>query len=428
VAGFLTYLYFAIASHELDRDEYGRVVVLWSINFVVFSVLYRPVEQLVARTVAEREAHGEEVRASLRVAAAIQASIAAGCVGIALVVREVLGADTTGDGTLYWLVVVAVVGYAANVFCRGYLAGSGRFRALSGLFVAEAVARLSFALAVAVGLGTGQTVVALGIAAGPYLSLLILPFALRSRSQPAAAPIERRNGDSALTLGKGSGFAAAVFLIMVSEQTLLSAGPLLVGAASGAAAAGYMFNVLLLARGPLLLFQGVAISLLPHITRLLARGREEAAAAVADSVRATVLAIAAFTVLVCAVVAVAGPAIMQLAFGDKFSYDRFGLLLVGFAVGPYLAATTFNQAALAHGQARKAAGRWLVCAVAFLVWNLAGPFDPARRVELGFAASAVLLSWLLHGVYREPPAPTEEAIVPGSPAELQLLATSEELV
>jgi hypothetical protein len=30
LAGVLTYLYFALASHQLDPTEYGEIVVLWS--------------------------------------------------------------------------------------------------------------------------------------------------------------------------------------------------------------------------------------------------------------------------------------------------------------------------------------------------------------------------------------------------------------
>ena len=69
---------------------------------------------------------------------------------------------------------------------------------------------------------------------------------------------------------------------MLSEQIFLNAGPLLVHAIEGSAQAGYIFNVLMLARAPLLVFQGIAISLLPHLTRLRSRGRADADAAFSD--------------------------------------------------------------------------------------------------------------------------------------------------
>ena len=56
VTGLITYAYFALASHSLSKDDYGRISLLWSSVFIVVSVLYRPVEQLLSRTIADRAA------------------------------------------------------------------------------------------------------------------------------------------------------------------------------------------------------------------------------------------------------------------------------------------------------------------------------------------------------------------------------------
>ena len=69
-------------------------------------------------------------------------------------------------------------------------------------------------------------------------------------------------------MAHGTGFAAAVLVIMFSEQAFLNAGPLIVRGLQGAAAAGFIFNVLMLARAPLQLFQAVSTSILPHLTGL----------------------------------------------------------------------------------------------------------------------------------------------------------------
>ena len=64
---------------------------------------------------------------------------------------------------------------------------------------------------------------------------------------------------------------------MLSEQTFLNAGPLLVKATEGGArrgAGGFTFNVLLIARAPLQLFQAVQTSILPHLTRLRRERRD----------------------------------------------------------------------------------------------------------------------------------------------------------
>ncbi len=74
-AGVLTYGYFAIASHSLSADDYGDIVILWSVVFLLASTLFRPVEQLLARTLAERAQQGAPTTDALRSAAVIQTTL-----------------------------------------------------------------------------------------------------------------------------------------------------------------------------------------------------------------------------------------------------------------------------------------------------------------------------------------------------------------
>ncbi len=430
-AGLLTYVYFSLASHNLDRTSYGEVVVLWSAVFVTISILFRPVEQLLSRTIAARQARGEPIGDALRVAATIQLGLAIAFAAAALALRGPLEDDLlSGNPTLYWILVAAVLAFGASFFARGFLAGSRRFVLYGALLLAESTARMSFALAVAVGIAGGQTAVALGIVAAPVLSLAVVPLAFAGRAVGRrAAGTAREAGGPQFTLAHGGGFAAAVLLIMTSEQSLLNAGPLIVRGMEGAAAAGFIFNVLMIARAPLVLFQAVATSLLPHLTRLRAGGGAGGDGAFAMSVRTTICAIAGFAALVAVVVAAAGPDLMQLAFGRKFAYDRAGLLIVTAGMGFYLASGTLNQAALAQGQARAAAARWVLCAAAFVGWNFVPLLDEFRRVEVGFAGAAALLCALLYVLYRHPPrAPRpEDVVAPGSPEEIEArLAAADE--
>ena len=96
--------------------------------------------------------------------------------------------------------------------------------------------------------------IALGIVAAPVLSLMVVPLAFagtRGAHSGCSSDRTAERGQAEFTLAPGGGFAAAVLLIMFSEQTFLNAGPLLVRATEGAAAAGFIFNVLMLARAPL---------------------------------------------------------------------------------------------------------------------------------------------------------------------------------
>jgi len=119
---------------------------------------------------------------------------------------------------------------------------------------------------------------------------------------------------------------------------------------------------------------------------------------------------------------------MQLAFSDKFSYDRPGLLLVTAGMGLYLSAATVNQACLAQGQARRASLRWVGCAAFFVAWCFLAPIgEEFRRVEVGFLVSAVLLLGLLVAIYRRPHERPEDVPRAGSVEELETrLAAADE--
>ena len=92
-----------------------------------------------------------------------------------------------GEEALYWVLVAGGAFYAASYFARGWLAGHQWFGLYGGLVFMEATSRLLFALAVAVGIASGLTAVALGMAAAPLVSLVVVPLAFsRMRGEAAA--------------------------------------------------------------------------------------------------------------------------------------------------------------------------------------------------------------------------------------------------
>lgn len=429
VAGLLAYAFFAVSSHTLDKDEYGTIVVLWSINFVAAGTLFRPTEQLLSRTLAEHEEVGAGAGHVLRIAALIQGAVALVAVAVMFLLREPLTDDLLdGSEVLFWVMVVGLSGYGAAYYARGFLAGRRQFRLYSVLLVVEGVARLMFPVAVAVGIAEGIDAVALGIAVAPLACLAVVPFAIaRHRPEPGPAAAVADSGLE-FTLARGGAFASAVLLMMLSEQILVNSGALFVRGAVDAAAAGFIFNVMMVARAPLLLFQAVAASLLPHLTRLRTRGDATGEDAFRMSVDNTLLIIVGFAAAVLVGVLLVGPQAMQLAFGDKFTYDRAGLAIVAIGMGFYLSAAALNQAALAQGQARRAAACWVACAAGFVAFNLIQPLNPYRTVEVGFAVGAAVLAGLLYLLYRSPHPVAGDEITPGSARELEAqLAAADEI-
>jgi O-antigen/teichoic acid export membrane protein len=415
--GVFTFLYLATASHVLDPASYSRISLCWAIMFVILSVIYRPVEQLLSRMIADRRARGLHGH-PLRIPAVIQFGFASAFLAAALLLRhQIEHGIFNGSSALYWILVVGVLAYAASYFARGWLAGHERFDLYGGLVFLESTSRFLFALAVAVGIGSGQGAVGLGMAVAPFASLCVIPFAFSrvrrrgpvglpaadaAREGPAHAQLEEAATD--LTLMHGAGFAVAVVGIMFAEQTLMNAGVLIVAANAGGVAltsglTGFVFNVMLIVRAPLQLFQAIQTSILPHLAGLEAR---ESAAEFGRAIRLTILVIGAFAGSVALGLLTVGPVVMTAVLGDKgFHYGRVGLALVGLGMGLHLVSGTLNQAALARGRATMAAVAWL-CAAALFVVIVATPTisSEVTRVEVGYFSAALVLCGLLWAVYR----------------------------
>jgi O-antigen/teichoic acid export membrane protein len=416
LTGVVTFAYFSVASYVLGDVDYKQVSLLWSVLFVTVTVIYRPIEQLLSRTIADRRARGLETGHPLRTPLLLQGAFAAAALGLGLALHGPLVHDLfDGDSAMYWILLAGVAFYAASYFARGWLAGHQWFALYGGLVFMESASRLLFALAVAVGIAHGQTAVALGMAAAPLVSLVVVPFAFSRHRGSARSAAPPRTKDDDLALARGGRFAVAVLVVMLAEQTLINGAVLTVNAtAANAAAAGFVFNALLIARAPLQLFQAIQGSLLPHLAGLNAT--EAGAGEFRRAIRITILAIAAFAGA-CAIGLLAiGPWVMGILFDVSISYGRFGLALVAVGMGLHLAAGTLNQAALARDHAAAAAVCWLAAAGLFLAWMLSGIVgSQLLRAEVGYAGATAVLCALLAVVYlRKPPAPVRAAARPAA--------------
>ncbi|HEX3690835.1 MAG TPA: hypothetical protein VHV28_14140 [Solirubrobacteraceae bacterium] len=438
--GIFTFLYLAIASNVLHPADYSRISLCWAIMFVILSVIYRPIEQLLSRTIADRRARGLHGH-PLRVPAAIQFGFAVLFLVVALVARhQIQQGMFDGSATLYWILVIGVLAYAGSYFARGWLAGQQRFALYGGLVFLESTSRFLFPLAVAIGIGTGQDAVGLGMAVAPFASLCVMPLAFRrirghvpvGGSGPAAAsatadadtvvaadaagagegPVQAQleEPSSDLTMAHGAGFAVSVVGIMFSEQMLMNAGVLIVAAKTGggdltSGIVGFVFNVMLIVRAPLQLFQAIQTSILPHLAGLEAR---ESTAEFHRAIRITVMVITAFGLAVALGLLAIGPPVMTALLGSKgFAYGRLGLAAVGLGMGLHLVSGTLNQAALARGRAAAAAVAWLIAAALFVVFLATGSgaeHAEVTRVEVGYLGATAVLTVLLWLLYRRGPA------------------------
>ncbi len=375
--GLFTFAYFSVASYVLDDQQTGAINLLWSILFITISVIYRPVEQLLSRSIATRRAQGHVGAHPLRSAALIQAAAAVLFLVAAFALKDTL-VDAMHSESLFWVLVVSTLAYAASYFARGYLAGHEWFGLYGGLVLFESISRFCFPVAVAVGLFDGQTVVALGIAAAPFASLLVIPWASKGRGSGEATG--EAKGDAT--------FAVSVSAAQLAEQTLLNVAVIL-----ATDQAAVIFAAFMITRAPLQLFQAIQTSLLPHLAGLQATSGD---AEFARAIRRTLLAVAGFAGAVAAGLLLLGPFAMSILFDVEHDYSRWGLAIIAIGMGFHLASGALNQAALARGHATRAAAAWLTAAAAYVAIMAAAGGDALWRAEIGYAVSTALLFAMLY--------------------------------
>ena len=394
--GLLTAVFFVIASHVLTPVEAKRVDLLWAIMWVAISVIYRPIEQLLSKTIAQRRAYGLESGHPLRGPATIQVGFGLAFLLVALIFHHKLRDDAfDGSTALYLILLLGITFYAASYFARGWLAGHQHYKLYGSLLFLESTSRCIFALAVALGIAHGQIAVAAGIAAAPLVSLMVLPAVFLIAKRDTREDVPRPAGSTR----ESTAFAFSVAGIMLAEQVLLNASVVTTEVVShDKILAGIVFNVLLIARAPLQLFMAVQTSLLPHLSKLEAkRGHDDFGAAV----KLLVKGIAGLTVMVATALLVLGPFVMSHLFGQHYDYGRVGLMLVGIGMGLHLVAGTYNQALLARHHDQQASRAWLACGAGFLIWSfLPVVSDPLLRIEIGYAATTAVLALTLYLIYR----------------------------
>lgn len=388
ISGLATYAFFAITSRVLDPASYAAVGVLWSLLFAVGNGVMQPLEQEVARAVADRRARGVGAGPVIRRAVAVGAAFTVTLVVIGLLTNTWL-LDRLLDGrtALVAAFLVGLAGFSAGHLARGTLSSHGRFGAYALFFATDGVARVAAAAVL------GMAAVA---AAGAYGAVLALaPFigvvaALAGQRHLVADGPPAAWGELTRALG---------WLLMgtVSLALVVQGGTIAVQLLAGSedeAAAGVFLNGLQVARIPLFLFQAVLASLLPRLSRLAGEGDMEH---FGHSLGRLVRSIVVIGALATVAAVVVGPAVVGAVFGSSevLSATDMGLLAGTFVI--IMIAITCDQALIALSGHRLMAVGWAGALAVFIGITVASSSldDVFLRVELGLlAASVTALVWM----------------------------------
>lgn len=394
-SGVLAWLFNVLSARTLGPETYGSVAALWASLFLLAVLLFRPVEQTVSVSVAERVAHDVDARPSVRSAARLALVVV---VAVSALILAFWGPITDGlfggRSALTAALLIGLAGYAASFIMRGLCSGVRWFGGYGLVLLGDGGIRLLLVLPLLVLPEPWIAAVAIAAAAIGG-ALLPLAFSRRSELRRIEGDVSADPATDRRTLRRTVRFAGPAAVIGGCEQVLVSGGPILVLIAGGpgaAKAAGVLFAATMLVRAPVFIFQGVAASLLPNLTTLRARGDEGALH------RATLVvagAIFALSVVLAVAAVTAGPWAMSLLYGSGFDAARGDLGLLALGVGAFLAASTFSQSMLAREENVRAAAMWLGGAIVFVTLELALPGADFHRVAIAFAAASGLVAALL---------------------------------
>ncbi len=385
LSGVLAYAYHVVAARALGPEGYGLVAVLWAATFIGVVVLFRPLEQTTSRAFANRLAAGEEVRSVLRAVGLLYVVVSVGVVIAGAIAWSVVRDRIfLGDSLFTAALLVGVVVYGAAYVLRGICGGAGWFRGYALLLVADGATRLAVVvpLVVVASRDLAAAAVAAAAAGGLIAPLLVGRRVLgETLAQRGGARFRSRTAVA---------FAVPATVIAAADQILVNAGPLLVMVGGGddvGEVAGLVFAATMLVRVPVFVFQGLATSLLPNLTRLQASAdRSDFRRAIAR----TCWVLALCTAGIVAAAVVAGPESMALVYGPDYRVARIDLALLGTGVGAYMGMSAFAQALLAIDRGRAAAIAWTGAAVGFLALYAVIPGEPLFRVASSFAAATAV--------------------------------------
>jgi O-antigen/teichoic acid export membrane protein len=357
------YLFQAYGGHELGTQAFAPVAQLWTVFFIIATVLFVPVEQYVTREVASgRKVIPYDLRPSMSVAL-LGAVLGAGFVLVTL--------DDLFAGSPQYVaqIVLLMVGYGLLFVGKGVLAGSRKFAGVGWVLILETVVRLAAGL-VAIELFASAESLGWAMVLGGF-SVLGMRWwrSDQGRQLPSVAPA------TTFLRGYVGGTAAS--------QVLLGAAPIAVALLGGSEELqSIVFATFTLYRAPLTLIFALQGRILPYLVGVAGGSDTRRLSRIAGRVVVVGVALVALGGLVGWLV---GPQVVALLFPEEFAPTALVAALTAAGVMAAATAQIAGQVLVAEARTSRLAAAWsggLAVGVSALV-VLGG--RPDTRVALAFA-------------------------------------------
>jgi O-antigen/teichoic acid export membrane protein len=367
--GALAVLIFqAVASRTLGTDGFAPIAVLWTVMFLLYTVLQLPAEQHLTRAlVVTRE---REQIATVRRAMLIAFSTAL-VIGVGFTIATL---DRFYGGSPVYIVITALIVVTRSVMAtaRGTLAGHRRFAGYGASIGLEAGALLLGGSLVAM-LRGDAVMFAVVMALAPLATLFARPFT-RSGHASGHHVVDAQSG----------AFLAWLIAATAASQVIIAGGPIAVSFVGGSATAvSIFFTSFALLRGPVTSAYNLVARVLPDFTEL-AHG-EDPTRLWGWARRITIAG------LIVAVFGAAGSGlllrpIVGAIYGEAFEPPVLAAALGGAGVGLGLGALFATQVYSAAALGSRLAFGWFVGLVVSISVLVLVEIEPVSRVALAFAA------------------------------------------
>jgi O-antigen/teichoic acid export membrane protein len=370
------YAFQAYGARALGDSAFAPISLLWTVFFILATVLLVPVEQYVTREVASgRKAIPSDLKAAGAMAT-VGSVLGGGFVLLTL--------DRFFAGSWHYAlqILLLMVGYSLLFVSKGVLAGRRRFADVGWVLIVETVVRL-VAGVVAIQLVASAESLGWAMVLGGFsvLGMRWWRHDTGQRQAPATtAPV---------FLGGYVGGTA-------SSQVLLGGAPIAV-AALGAdpALVSVVFVTFTLYRAPLTLIFALQGRILPYLVGLAGDDDRHRLGRIAQMV---VIGGAGLAVLGGLVGWIAGPEVVSLLFGEEFAPSSTVAMFTAAGVMAAAAAQIAGQVLVAEARTSRLSAAWfgglLVGVVALLL--LGG--EPDVRVAMAFAIGEVIALILMAGL------------------------------
>ncbi|MGI9667632.1 MAG: lipopolysaccharide biosynthesis protein [Acidimicrobiia bacterium] len=356
----------ALGSRTLGTDGFAPIAVLWTLMFLIYTVLQLPAEQHLTRALVVTRDPGRIRRIARDM---VGAFVVGTTIGILFVVFTL---DRFFEGDVRFVLITAVIMVSRSVMAtgRGTLAGHRRFGGYGGTIALEALGLLVGGL-VAASLGADAVGFAVVMALAPLATLLARPF----------APIEGA-GESSPAAAQPGSFLAWLILATAASQLIIAGGPIAVGFIGGTpAAVSIFFTTFALLRGPVTSAYNLVARVLPDFTALAQSDTPERLWRWAPRITIGAVVLAAFGAIGAALLL---RTLIELVYGQDFVPPLLAAGLGGAGVGLGLGALFATQVYSASAKGAVLASGWGIALLAAIATLALSDLAPVERVALAF--------------------------------------------